>query len=43
MKEKAGNDFLFTLCPEDCGDKLKEALELEKEIGEPFFSAEHTC
>lgn len=43
MKEKAGNDFLFTLCSEDCRDKLKEALELEKEIGELIFSAEHIC
>jgi len=40
---KAGNDFLFTLCSEDCGDKLKEALDLEKEIGELIFSAEHIC
>ena len=37
MKEKAGNDFLFTLCSEDCRDELKEALELEKEIGELIF------
>ena len=40
MKEKAGNDFLFTL---DCGDKLKEALEVEKDIGELIFSAEYIC
>jgi hypothetical protein len=40
---RAGNDFFFTLCSEDCEDKLKEALNLEKEIGKLIFSAEHIC
>lgn len=40
---RAGNDFFFTLCSEDCGDQLKEALDLEKEIGELIFSVEHIC
>ncbi|MDA3790067.1 MAG: hypothetical protein PF503_16420 [Desulfobacula sp.] len=38
---KAGNDFMFALCSEDCGDQLKEALETEKEIGEMILSADH--
>ena len=38
---KAGNDFMFALCSEDCGDQLKEALEKEKEIGEIILSAAH--
>jgi hypothetical protein len=36
-----GNDFMFTLCSEDCGDQLKETLDIEKEIGELIFSVEH--
>ncbi|MBU1163106.1 MAG: hypothetical protein KKA75_03045 [Proteobacteria bacterium] len=40
---RSGNDFFFTLCSEDCGNQLKEALGLEKEIGELIFSAEHIC
>jgi len=40
---KDGNDFMFTLCSEECGDQLKETLDLEKEIGELIFSAEHIC
>ncbi len=36
-----GNDFMFTLCSEDCGDQLKEALVIEKEIGELILSAGH--
>lgn len=41
--QKSGNDFFFTLCSEDCGDQLKEALNLEKEMGKLIFSAEHIC
>ena len=38
---REGNDFMFTLCSEDCGDQLKESLDKEKEIGDFIFSAEH--
>ena len=38
---KDGNDLMFTLCSEKCGDQLKEALEIEKELGELILSAEH--
>jgi hypothetical protein len=37
----AGNDFMFALCSEDCGNQLKEALKIEKEIGEMILSADH--
>jgi len=36
-----GNDFMFTLCSEKCGDELKEVLDIEKEFGELILSAEH--
>ena len=36
-----GNDFVFTLCSEECGDQLKETLDVEKELGDLIFSAEH--
>jgi len=38
---REGKDFMFTLCSEDCGDQLKETLDIEKEIGELILSAEH--
>ena len=38
---REGNDFMFTLCSEDCGDKLKESLDKEKEIGQLIFSVDH--
>ncbi len=38
---KDGNDFMFTLCSEDCGDQLKVTLDVEIEIGELILSAEH--
>ncbi|MCK4486467.1 MAG: hypothetical protein KAU38_06885 [Desulfobacterales bacterium] len=38
---KDGNDFMFTLCSEECGDQLKETLEIEKDLGELILSAEH--
>jgi len=38
---KDGNDLMFTLCSEECGDQLKEALEIEKDLGELILSAEH--
>ena len=36
-----GQDFMFTLCSEKCGDQLKEILNLEKDIGGLIFSTEH--
>ena len=33
-----GNDLMFTLCSENCGEKLKETLEKEKEIGDLILS-----
>ncbi len=38
---KDGNDSMFTLCSEERGDQLKEALEIEKDLGEMILSAEH--
>ncbi len=38
---KEGKDFLFTLCSEKCGYQLKEALEIEKELGELILSTGH--
>ncbi len=38
---KQGNDFIFTLCSEKCGDQLKEILELEKKVGKLILSADH--
>ena len=38
---REGKDFMFTLCSEDCGDQLKKALVIEKEIGELILSAGH--
>jgi hypothetical protein len=38
---KDGKVIMFTLCSEECGDKLKETLELEKDLGELIHSAEH--
>lgn len=37
---KEGKDFMFTLCSEECGWALKEALEEEKDIGDLLYSAE---
>jgi hypothetical protein len=31
---------MFTLCSEECGDQLKEALEIEKDLGALMLSAE---
>jgi hypothetical protein len=33
---KDGKDIMFTLCSEECGDQLKETLEIEKDLGEAF-------
>jgi hypothetical protein len=38
---KDGKDIMFTLCSEECGDQLKETLEIEKDLGELILSAEH--
>ena len=38
---REGNDFMFTLCSENCGNQLKETLEIEKEIGKLILSADH--
>ena len=38
---REGNDFMFTLCSEDCGDQLKEILEKEKEIGDLILTAKY--
>lgn len=35
---KEGKDFMFTLCSDECGIELKEALAQEKEIGEMLLS-----
>jgi hypothetical protein len=33
---KDGKDIMFTLCSEECGDQLKETLEIEKDLDEAF-------
>jgi len=38
---KDGNDFMFTLCSEKCGDQLKKTLEIEKDLGDLILFAEH--
>lgn len=38
---REGKDFMFTLCSDECGDQLKETLEIEKDLGELILSAEH--
>ena len=41
--QKEGNDFMFTLCSEECGNQLRETLDKEKELGELILSAKHIC
>jgi len=37
---REGKDFMFTLCSDECGLGLKEALEQEKDIADILFSAD---